>query len=138
MHGTDNAGHRLHPGVSKSSLRTHFSGPNRSSLAITDNFSGDAEGFMIPSVVQLIRRLLTDFDTAHREKVTALTVMEMEELENIFALLLLGAFVGLPSPPTFLAVELLPYMERELQILCKRAKESNDMLAEMFGTLGVE
>jgi len=64
--------------------------------------------------------------------------MEMEELENIFALLLLGSFAGIPSPPTFLAVELLPYMERELQILSKRAKDSNDMLAEMFGTIGIE
>ena len=96
------------------------------------------EWVMISSIVQRIRRILADFDATHREKVTALTVMEMEELENIFALLLLGAFAGFPSPPTFIAVELLPYMERELQILCKRAKECNDMLAEMCGTIGLE
>ncbi len=89
-------------------------------------------------MVQWVRRIFADFDAAHREKATALTVMEMEELENIFALLLLGSFAGIPSPPTFLAVELLPYMERELQILSKRAKDSNDMLAEMFGTIGIE
>ena len=93
---------------------------------------------MISSMVQWVRRIFADFDAAHREKATALTVMEMEELENIFALLLLGSFAGIPSPPTFLAVELLPYMERELQILSKRAKDSNDMLAEMFGTIGIE
>jgi len=93
---------------------------------------------MILSMVQWVRRIFADFDAAHREKATALTVMEMEELENIFALLLLGSFAGIPSPPTFLAVELLPYMERELQILSKRAKDSNDMLAEMFGTIGIE
>jgi hypothetical protein len=93
---------------------------------------------MISSIVQKIRRIFADFDGTHREKVTALTVMEMEELENIFALLLLGSFAGFPSPPTFLSVELLPYMERELQILCKRAKDCNDMLAEMCGTIGLE
>ena len=93
---------------------------------------------MISSIVQRIRRIFADFDATHREKATALTVMEMEELENIFALLLLGSFAGFPSPPTFIAVELLPYMERELQILCKRAKDCNDMLAEMCGTIGIE
>jgi hypothetical protein len=93
---------------------------------------------MISSKVQWVRRMFADFDATHREKATALTVMEMEELENIFALLVLGSFAGLPSPPTFLAVELLPYMGRELQILCKRAKDCNDMLAEMCGTIGID
>jgi hypothetical protein len=93
---------------------------------------------MISSMVQWVRRMFADFDVTHREKATALTVMEMEELENIFALLVLGSFAGFPSPPTFIAVELLPYMERELQILCKRAKECNDMLAEMCGTIGID
>ena len=93
---------------------------------------------MILSIVQWVRRIFADFDAAHREKATALTVMEMEELENIFALLLMGAFTGLPSPPTFLAVELLPFMERELRILCKRAEDCNDMWAEMCGTIGID
>jgi hypothetical protein len=96
------------------------------------------QGIMISSTLRFIRRILSDFDTAHREKAAALTIMEMEELENIFALLLLGSFVGVPSPPTFLAVELLPHMERELRILNRRAKDSNDMLAEMFGAIGVD
>ena len=93
---------------------------------------------MMSSMVQKIRRILADLGASHREKASALTVMEMEELENIFALLLLGSFAGMPSPPTFLAVELLPYMERELQILCKRAKDCNDMLAEMCGAIGID
>jgi len=74
----------------------------------------------------------------HRENMAALTVVEMEELENIFALLLLGSFVGFPAPPTFLAVELLPFMEKELQMLNKRAEDCTDMLAEMCGTLGID
>lgn len=93
---------------------------------------------MLSSMVRWIRRIAADFGAAHREKATALTVMEMEELENIFALLLLGAFAGVPSPPTFLAVELLPYMERELQVLCKRAEDCNDMMAEMCGVIGID
>jgi len=68
----------------------------------------------------------------------ALTHVEMQELENIFALLVLGSFVGLPAPPSFLAVELLPFMERELKIMSRRAEDAGDMLAEMCGTLGID
>ena len=96
------------------------------------------EGIMISSLYRWIRRFFADFDATHREKAAALTVLEMEELENIFALLLLGAFTGVPSPPTFLAVELLPYMERELRLLCRRATDCNDMFAEMCGTIGID
>jgi hypothetical protein len=89
------------------------------------------------SVFDLLRNICRDIDKTHRSNVCALTVTEVEELRNIFALLLLGSFVGLPSPPSFLAVELLPYMQKELEILSKRAQNANDMFAEMFGALGV-
>jgi hypothetical protein len=90
------------------------------------------------SILDFFRQILKDMDTVHRENAAALTIVEMEELENIFALLLLGSFVGFPAPPTFIAVELLPFMERELRILNQRAKDSDDMFAEMCGTIGID
>ena len=90
------------------------------------------------SPVRFIRKILADFNASHRQKVTALTQLEMEELENIFALLLMGSFVGFPSPPTFLAVELLPFMERELHILNRRAKDCDDIFSEMCGSIGID
>lgn len=89
------------------------------------------------SVFDVIKTVCNDIGASHRANACALTVTEVEELQNIFALLLLGSFVGLPSPPSFLAVELLPYMQKELEILNKRARDTNDMLAEMCGTLGI-
>ncbi|HPL63274.1 MAG: hypothetical protein PHG91_08170 [Syntrophales bacterium] len=68
----------------------------------------------------------------------ALTCVELRELENIFALLLLGSFAGFSAPPTFLSLELLPYMERELRIMNRQAENSGDMLAELMGTLGID
>jgi hypothetical protein len=91
--------------------------------------------FVIPD---FFRQLFKGIDEVHRTNAAALTLFEVEELENIFALLLLGSFVGFPSPPTFLAVELLPFMEKELRILNKRAKDSSDMFAEMCGTIGID
>ncbi len=85
-----------------------------------------------------LKKFFKGIDSVHRNSAAALTIFEVEELENIFALLLLGSFVGFPSPPTFLAVELLPFMEKELRILNKRAKDSSDMFAEMCGTIGID
>lgn len=90
------------------------------------------------SLLKTVREMLEGFSEGRRESVIALTCKEVQELENIFSLLLLGAFVGFPAPPTFLAVELLPYMEREMRVLHYRAETSGDMLAELCGTLGID
>jgi len=86
---------------------------------------------------RFLRCFFSGFHACQREQAIALTRVEARELENIFALLLLGSFVGFPAPPSFLAVELLPFMEKELRILNQRAKDADDMLAEMCGTLGI-
>jgi len=88
--------------------------------------------------MRFCRRVADDVGTVHRQRAAALTCVEERELENIFALLLLGSFVGLPAPPTFLAVELLPFMQKELKTLSRRAEDAPDMLAVLMGSLGVE
>jgi hypothetical protein len=90
------------------------------------------------SLLHYCRQMLTDMGTAQRESLVSLTCLEVQELENIFALLLMGSFIGLPAPPTFLSVELLPFMEREMRILHQRAEDAHDMLAEIMGTLGID
>ncbi|HET58211.1 MAG TPA: hypothetical protein ENN35_07210 [Deltaproteobacteria bacterium] len=89
-------------------------------------------------MLSCIKRILRSMNIMHQEHAVALTIVEVEELENIFALLLLGSFVGFPSPPTFLAVELLPFLQKELTMLNRRAEDQGDMLAEMCGTLGID
>lgn len=77
-------------------------------------------------------------DAAHREQVTELTRFEARELENAFVLLLMGSFTGLPAPPSFLAVELLPYLEHELSVVNRRAADATDALAELAGCLDID
>lgn len=74
----------------------------------------------------------------HREKATGMLEFELKELENIFALLILGGFAGLPSPPSPIAVELLPYLERELTILLSRTDLSQDPLGVLMGMLEID
>jgi hypothetical protein len=88
--------------------------------------------------MRFCRRIAADVVATHRQRAAALTCVEERELENIFALLLLGSFVGLPAPPTFLAVELLPFMQKEIRILNRRAEDASDMLAVLMGSLGAD
>ena len=66
-----------------------------------------------------------------RQRAVGYIQAERRELENIFALLVLGSFVGLPSPPTPLSLRLLPQMGRELAVMRARAQEMDDIYAEI-------
>jgi hypothetical protein len=74
----------------------------------------------------------------HREKASGIIEFELKELENIFSLLILGGFIGMPSPPVPIAIELLPYMERELTIMLARTDMAQDPLAPLLGILDVD
>lgn len=74
----------------------------------------------------------------NREKATEMLEFEHKELENIFSLLILGGFVGMPSPPVPIAIELLPYMERELTVMLARTDMASDPLASLVGILDVD
>ncbi len=73
------------------------------------------------------------------EKGLATNVIEVElvQLENIFALILFGCFVGLPAPPVHLTLKLLPKMEKEMLIMMNRVFASKDPLGELFSTLDI-
>ena len=89
---------------------------------------------MVP-VLDSIGRAFRTVRRLQRERATAVLELELKELENVFALLVLGGFVGLPSPPAPLAAELLPLLERELRVAASRADLAHDPLAALAGTL---
>ncbi|MBN1242677.1 MAG: hypothetical protein JXA15_08225 [Spirochaetales bacterium] len=74
----------------------------------------------------------------HREKATGMLEFELRELENAFALLVLGGFAGLPSPPSPIAMELLPYLERELTVMMSRSDLAQDPLGVLAGMLEID
>lgn len=89
----------------------------------------------------LTRRLKAAIDIAvqvHRDKATEMIEFELKELENIFSLLILGGLAGMPSPPVPIAMELLPYMERELTIMLARTDLAQDPLGSLMGILEVD
>ncbi|BAD85181.1 hypothetical protein, conserved [Thermococcus kodakarensis KOD1] len=58
---------------------------------------------------------------------------EEEELENIFALILFGDYVGLPHPPTVLTYRLFPYVIRELYVMEQKSKKEVSMKSGWIG-----
>ncbi|HEY8425047.1 MAG TPA: hypothetical protein VIK73_03410 [Limnochordales bacterium] len=78
-----------------------------------------------------MRAVVTWLTEWWRQRAIGYIQAERRELENVFALLVLGSFVGLPSPPTPLALRLLPQMGRELAVMRARAQEMDDVYAEI-------
>jgi len=62
---------------------------------------------------------------------------ELEELENIFGILVLGAFVGIPSPPVHVMMALFPLMEDEMQIMLEKVATAYDPLGELFSIFDI-
>ncbi|ASJ09430.1 hypothetical protein A3L11_09385 [Thermococcus siculi] len=59
---------------------------------------------------------------------------EEEELENVFALILFGDYIGLPHPPTELTYRLLPHVVRELYVM---EEKSTKEVSFKTGWIGV-
>ena len=65
-----------------------------------------------------------------RESAISLIEQELIEEENIFAHITMSMFSGLPSPPTGVVLRILPYMEREIQIMAKKSADLEDVFAD--------
>ena len=90
------------------------------------------------SFASKMRTVLKTLLQINREKASSMLEFELKELENIFSLLILGGFVGMPSPPVPIAIEMLPYMERELVIMLARTDMAQDPIGSLVGLLDVD
>ncbi|HCM25289.1 MAG: hypothetical protein A2Z99_04915 [Treponema sp. GWB1_62_6] len=89
-------------------------------------------------IMKKLRFVIDTILQVNREKACGMLEFELKELENIFSLLIIGGFVGMPSPPVPLAIELLPYMERELTIMLARSDLAQDPIGSLMGILEVD
>jgi len=93
---------------------------------------------MPQSLGHILKSAIRIATQVNREKATGLLEFEVQELDNIFALLILGGFAGLPSPPTPIAMELLPFMEKELIMLLSRTDLAQDPIGVLAGMLEMD
>ncbi len=88
--------------------------------------------------MQKIRDFLKGFGEAFRQQSTEYVEFELRELENVFALILMGSFVGIPSPPTTLVMRLMPHMVKEIRVMESRAVNLDDVFAEVAGMFDID
>ena len=77
-------------------------------------------------------------DQVVRAKAVETIEYELAELDNIFALLVLGAFVGITAPPIHLTLEMLPLMEREFNTMLDKVATAHDPLGDLFAVLDIK
>jgi len=85
-----------------------------------------------------IRHFFKGFLGSFKARSTEFIEFEERELENIFAVLLMGSFIGIPSPPTTLLIRIMPHMVREIYVMQRRAVDLDDMIGEMAGLMDIE
>ena len=96
---------------------------------------------MIPVLKTIKEKIVSAFNVADevmRSKAVATIEYEVGELDNIFAILVLGAFIGIPSPPIHITMELLPEMEKELGIMLEKVSTAHDPLGDLFSVLDID
>ena len=77
-------------------------------------------------------------DEVMRSKAVETIEYEVGELDNIFAILVLGAFIGIPSPPIHITMALLPEMEKEFEIMLEKVSTAHDPLGDLFSILDID
>jgi len=76
-------------------------------------------------------------DEVARRKAVGTVETELEELRHIFAILVLGSFIGMPSPPMQLSLELMPLMEKDFLLMLSKIDTANEPLSQLFSTLDI-
>jgi hypothetical protein len=89
-----------------------------------------------PNFLTSVKGFLEGFNQAMNYKATAQIAYEIKEMEHSFALMLYGNFVGLPSPPMPIALELLPVMQGDLEKILTRASQTGNGLSELASVMG--
>ncbi len=91
----------------------------------------------IRRIFRAARETLEVSDRMARAKAVETLEVEVEELENIFSLLVLGSFVGVPSPPVQLSLELMPQMEDELIAMLENVDTAVTPFSHLFSTFDI-
>ncbi len=77
-------------------------------------------------------------DEVARGKAIETLEVEVEEMDHILGILVLGVFIGLPSPPMQISLELMPLMETELLLMMEKVDTANEPMAQLFSTLSID
>jgi hypothetical protein len=91
----------------------------------------------IKSITDRVISIWKITDEVARSKAVETIEVELEELENVFGVLVLGSFIGMPSPPMQISLDLMPFMEKELILMMEKVDTANEPIAQLFSILDI-
>ncbi|MCP4915278.1 MAG: hypothetical protein GY909_19310 [Oligoflexia bacterium] len=77
-----------------------------------------------------LKTILNTFTEGFKETSVRAIEKDLKEMENAFALCIVGSLAGIPAPPNYLSLLLLPHLEREIKVMIVRSEGHDDRLAE--------
>ena len=77
------------------------------------------------------------YNEAARETAVETLETELGEMENIFGLLVLGSFIGFPSPPMQITLDLLPEMEQHFVLMLNKVDTAQSPISDLLSTFDV-
>ena len=92
---------------------------------------------IIKSIRDRIISIWKIFDEDARGKAVGTIESELEEMENIFGILVLGSFIGMPAPPMQISLDLMPLMEKELILMMEKVDTANEPIAQLFSVFDI-
>ncbi|PID57558.1 hypothetical protein CSB45_06940 [candidate division KSB3 bacterium] len=87
--------------------------------------------------LRALREFFQGIGQAFKKTSTDKLEFELRELENMFGVLVLGSFIGIPSPPSGISLRLLPHMSREILIMSERTRDLDDIFGEIAGLMDI-
>ena len=91
----------------------------------------------INKIMQKLSSFFKFFDVASKNKAIDIMEFELGEMENIFALLVLGAFIGFPSPPMQITLDLLPDMEKHFLMMLNKVDTAESPISDLLSAFDV-
>jgi len=91
-------------------------------------------------IVKTIKKLLETWKVADgmaRGKEIETIEFEAEELDHVFGILVLASFVGLPSSPMQISLDLMPLMEQERILMMEEVDTAQEPISDLFSVFDI-
>lgn len=92
---------------------------------------------LLKHIKDKVAAFLKSTDQVARSNAVETIEYEVEELENIFGVLVLGSYVGMPSPPMQISLDLMPFMEKELILMMEKVDTATQPLSQLFSAFDI-
>ncbi len=92
---------------------------------------------VMKNILNKIKRGWNIYQEAGRSTAVETIEAELGEMENIFGLLVLGSFIGFPSPPMQITLDLLPEMEKHFVLMLNKVDTAQEPISDLLSTFDV-